>query len=164
MESREALEQWLHRPAGLQYPSVREYTPTEDDVPIFRESELIRSCPPELETDSSPPLQFIGYVLDHWRQVNVLRQSKDCRDTPGKEQPTKGRLATLAAQEMKRYIVRGSFHFLPAYPCAHSSNLQERCEKEGKPFPYQLGQLWIRRIDMPSVGSLQPRIYFLPHA
>ncbi|KAI0714991.1 hypothetical protein C8Q76DRAFT_795798 [Earliella scabrosa] len=87
---------------------------------------------------------FIGYVLDHWRQVNVLRQSKDCRDTPGKEQPTKGRLATLAAQEMKRYI--------------------ERCEKEGKPFPYQLGQLWIRRIDMPSVGSLQPRIYFLPHA
>ncbi|KAI0800714.1 hypothetical protein C8Q74DRAFT_436749 [Fomes fomentarius] len=64
------------------------------------------------------------------RQVNVLK-SKDGKLI----QPSKGRLALLAAQEMK--------HYLENHP----------------DFPFALSDLWLRSIDKPSQGTLQPHLW-----
>ncbi|RPD61317.1 hypothetical protein L227DRAFT_65239 [Lentinus tigrinus ALCF2SS1-6] len=51
--------------------------------------------------------------------------------------PTKGRLAILAAREMRKFL--------------------ERCEQDRKPFGYRLDELYLLRIDWAAKATLQPR-------
>ncbi|PIL25501.1 hypothetical protein GSI_13392 [Ganoderma sinense ZZ0214-1] len=55
------------------------------------------------------------------------------------QQPSEARLAYLVAREMEKYL--------------------KECELRGKPFPYSLDQIVLRRIDLASRGTLRPRLF-----
>lgn len=55
------------------------------------------------------PMQFVGYK-PYSRQVTVLRIGKGAQ-----LQPTKGSLATLAAREIKRFIVSATGMIHPSF-------------------------------------------------
>ncbi|KAI0690417.1 hypothetical protein C8T65DRAFT_98291 [Cerioporus squamosus] len=76
--------------------------------------------------------RFLSHPQGYDRQVTVTTCIKGIPNPPNK-----GRLAMLAAGEMKRFL--------------------EKCEKERRPFGYGMHELYLLSINYTSQGSLQPR-------